>query len=231
MLVESQRLDDFCYWSRVKIAFLRSFFILKEESTIFWGLVKGTLVIATSDFKKGAKILFRDEPYTIIDFQHVKPGKGGAFVRTKLKNMITGLIREETFRSGEKFSDPSLEYKDMQYLYSGDGLYHFMDQKSFEQISLSESQVEEVKEFLQEQIIYTILYFQDSPIAVTPPMFMELEVKETPPGVRGDTAQGGATKPATLETGLVIQVPLFVDEGDFVKVDTRDRKYIERVQK
>ncbi len=188
-------------------------------------------MIATSDFKKGAKILFRDEPYTIIDFQHVKPGKGGAFVRTKLKNMITGLIREETFRSGEKFSDPSLEYKDMQYLYSGDGLYHFMDQKSFEQISLSESQVEEVKEFLQEQIIYTILYFQDSPIAVTPPMFMELEVKETPPGVRGDTAQGGATKPATLETGLVIQVPLFVDEGDFVKVDTRDRKYIERVQK
>ena len=210
--------------------FYAVFYTNKKDRTIILP-IKGTHVIATSDFKKGAKILFRDEPYMIIDFQHVKPGKGGAFVRTKLKNMITSLIREETFRSGEKFSDPQLEYKDMQYLYSDGDLYHFMDQESFEQISLNKSQIEEVQDFLKEQIIYTVLYFQEKPIAVTPPMFMELEVKETQPGVRGDTAQGGATKPATLETGLVIQIPLFVEEGDFVKVDTRDSKYIERVKK
>jgi elongation factor P len=189
------------------------------------------LVIATSDFKKGTKILFRDEPYMILDFQHVKPGKGGAFIRTKMKNMITGLVHEETFRSGEKFPDPDLEYRDMQYLYRDNDLFSFMDQDSFEQVELNKDQLEEVLQYLKEQIIYTVLYFQGKPIGVTPPIFMELEVKETQPGVRGDTAQGGATKPATLETGLVVQVPLFVDEGDIIKVDTREGKYIERVQK
>jgi elongation factor P len=187
-------------------------------------------LIATSDFKKGAKVLYKDEPYAIIDFQHVKPGKGGAFVRTKMKNMITGLIREETFRSGEKFPSPDLEYKEMQYLYEDDGLYNFMDQKSFEQVALNKSQLEDVLDYLKEQIVYMILYFKNNPIAVTPPMFMELKITETTPGVRGDTAQGGATKPATLETGMVVQVPLFVNEGEIVKVDTRKAEYIERVQ-
>ncbi len=188
-------------------------------------------MIATSDFKKGTKILFKDEPYMILGYTHVKPGKGGAFVRTKMKNMITGFVREETFRSGEKFPAPDLEYRDMQYLYSDGDLYHFMDQKNFDQISFSKEQIKDVFDYLKEQEVYTILYFSQKPIAVTPPMFMELEVKETQPGVRGDTAQGGATKPAMLETGLVVQVPLFVNENDLVKIDTRDGKYIERVKK
>ncbi len=188
-------------------------------------------MISTSDFRKGVKIVFRDEPYMVLGYQHVKPGKGGAFVRTKMKNMITGLIREETFRSGEKFPEPDLDYKEMLYLYEEDGLYQFMDQESYEQIPLNKDQLSEILDFLKEQVIYTILYFEDKPIAVTPPLFMELEVKETMPGVRGDTAQGAGTKPATLETGLVLQVPLFIQEGEIIKVDTRNAQYVERVKK
>ena len=187
-------------------------------------------MITTSDFRKGVKILFRDTPYMILDFTHVKPGKGGAFVRTKMKNMMTGLVRQETFRSGEKFPDPGLEYKAMQYLYQDGGLYNFMDQKSFEQVELNKEQLDDVLDYLKEETIYNILYFNEKPIGVTPPLFMELEVKETPPGVKGDTAQGAGNKPATLETGLVLQVPLFINEGDLIKVDTRDAKYIERVK-
>ena len=167
----------------------------------------------------------------VLEFHHVKPGKGGAFVRTKMKNMITGLVHEDTFRSGEKFPEPNLEYKHMQFLYSDGDQYHFMDQDSYEQIFLSKDQVEEVLDYLKEQIIYTILYFEGSPIAVTPPLHIELTVKETPPGVKGDTAQGAGSKPATLETGMVVQVPLFVTEGDSLKIDTRDGAYIERVKK
>ncbi len=186
-------------------------------------------MIATSDFKKGIKILYNDEPYMVLGYQHVKPGKGGAFVRTKMKNMITGLIREETFRSGLKFPYPDLEYRDMQYLYEDNGLYNFMDQENFEQVALNKSQLEEVFHYLQEQIVYSMLYFEGKPIAVNPPMFMELKIVETPPGVKGDTAQGAGTKPATLETGMVLQVPLFVQEGDVIKVDTRKGEYVERV--
>ena len=167
----------------------------------------------------------------VLDWVHVKPGKGGAFLRTKMKSMITGLVREETFRSGEKFSQPDLEYKDMQYLYEDGALYNFMDQETFDQVALSQDQIQEVKDYLKEQEVYTILYFNEKPIAVNPPMFIELEVKETMPGVRGDTAQGACTKPATMETGLVLQVPLFVDEGDIIKIDTRKKEYIERVKK
>lgn len=189
-------------------------------------------MITTSDFRKGStKILFRDEPFLVVDFQHVKPGKGGAFVRTKMKNMITGLLLEETFRSGEKFPAPDLEYHQMQYLYPEGNDYHFLDQENYEQVSLSKKQIEDILPFLQEQIVYTVLYFTGRPIAVTPPMFLEIPVKETMPGVRGDTAQGGASKPATLETGLVVQVPLFVQEGDILKIDTRDASYIERIKK
>lgn len=167
----------------------------------------------------------------VMDYQWVKPGKGGAFIRTKMKNMITGLVHEETFRSGEKLETPDLMYRSMQYLYAEDETYHFLDQESYEQVSLSKDQLEEVHDYLKEQEIYTVLYFGEKPIAVTPPLFMELKVAETQPGVRGDTAQGGATKPATLESGLVLQVPLFVQEGDILKVDTRDGKYIERIKK
>lgn len=188
-------------------------------------------MIATSDFKKGAKILFRGEPYMVLEYTHVKPGKGGAFLRTKMKNLITGLVREETFRSGEKFPVPDLQYRDMQYLYAEGNMYNFMDQESFDQVALNKEQLEDVMKYLKEETIYAILYFDGKPIAVNPPMFMELLVTDTPPGVRGDTAQGGGNKPATMETGLVIQVPLFVNEGDVLKVDTREDRYIERVQK
>lgn len=187
-------------------------------------------MISASEFKKGSKILYKGEPYLILEYHHVKPGKGGAFMRTKMKNLLTGLVHEETFRSEEKFPTPDLEYRQMQYLYQDDGLYQFMDQDSFEQVALDKNQLSEVLDYLTEQTVYTVLYFSGKPIDVTAPNHMELEVKSTPPGVKGDTAQGGGTKPATLETGLVIQVPLFVNEGDIIKIDTRDNKYIERVK-
>lgn len=187
-------------------------------------------MIAASDFRRGSKILYKNAPYIVIDFQQVKPGKGGAYYRTKMKNLITGLVHEETFRSEEKLPVPDLKYKEMRFLYNEDNIYHFMDEENYEQISIDKNHVEDVLDLLKEQTVYTILYFEDKPIAVNPPLFMELEIKETVPGVRGDTAQGGA-KPATLETGLVIQVPLFVNEGDIVKVDTRDKSYIERISK
>jgi elongation factor P len=187
-------------------------------------------VILAGDLRKGSKVLFQKEPYQVVDFQWTKPGKGGAYIRTKLRNMITGLVREETFRSAEKLETPDLKYREMQYLYVDNGIYNFMDQESYEQVSLSEEQIEDVKYYLKEQLIYTILYFSERPIAVNPPLFLNLTVTETTPGVRGDTAQGGATKPATVETGLVLQVPLFVNEGDLIKIDTRDASYVERVK-
>ncbi len=184
-------------------------------------------MISTSDFKRGStKILWNNEPWLIVEFQHVKPGKGGAFVRTKLKNLITNRILEETFRSGEKFPEPDLEYKKMQYLYADD-LYHFMDQETYEQVDFDSGHIETVKKYLKETEIYNVLFFNGKPIAVEPPMFMILQVKSTVPGVKGDTAQGGS-KPATLETGLVVNIPLFINEDDKVKIDTRDDKYIER---
>jgi elongation factor P len=188
-------------------------------------------VVAVSDIKKGTKILFREQPYIVLDFQHVKPGKGGAFLRTKMKNMITGLVHEETFRSEEKLPSPDLEYREMQYLYNEDALYNFLDQESFEQVAFSKDQLEDVFNLLKEQVVYNVLNFEGRPIAVTPPLFMEMIIVETVPGVRGDTAQGAATKPATTETGLTLQVPLFVTEGDAIKVDTRDLRYIERISK
>ena len=185
-------------------------------------------MISTSDFRRGStKVLWKDEPWIVIEFQHVKPGKGGAFIRTKLKNLITGRTLEETFRSGEKFSEPDLDHKKMQYLYADDSFYNFMDQEDYEQITLDKEHVETVKKYLKESEVYEVLFFRGKSIAVEPPTFMILQVKETIPGVKGDTAQGGS-KPATLETGLVVQVPLFVNEGDKVKIDTRDDKYIER---
>ncbi len=185
-------------------------------------------MIATSDFRRGStKLLWNGEPWLIVEFQHVKPGKGGAFVRTKLKNLITNRVLEETFRSGEKFPEPDLEHKQMQYLYADD-LYHFMDQESYEQVDFDEDYVAQVRKYLKEGEIYDTLIFKGKPISVEPPTFMVLQVKETVPGVKGDTVQGG-NKPATLETGVVVSVPLFINEGDKVKIDTRDDKYIERV--
>ena len=188
-------------------------------------------MILATDIKKGSKLLFRDEPYVVLDFQHVKPGKGGAFVKTKMKNMISGLVHSNTFRSDERIGTPDLEYRDVQYLYKEDALYQFMDAETYEQIAFNKEQLSEILDFLKEHSLYQVMYFEGKAASVEAPFFMELKVAETMPGVRGDTAQGGATKPATLETGLVLQVPLFINEGDVLKVDTRDSKYVERLSK
>jgi len=185
-------------------------------------------MIATSDFRRGStKILWNDEPWLVVEFQHVKPGKGGAFVRTKMKNLITQRLQEETFRSGEKFPAPDLELVQVQYLYADDN-YNFLDQSSYEQLAFSEDQIAQVKDYLKQDTNYTMLKFRGEPISIEAPNFMVLAVSSTVPGVKGNTAQGGS-KPATLETGVVVNVPLFVNEGDLIKVDTREGIYVERV--
>jgi elongation factor P len=184
---------------------------------------------STAEFKKGLKIELDGVPYVITDFQHVKPGKGGAFVRTKLKSLLTGRVLDQTFRSGEKVKRPDLEEREMQYLYREGDRFCMMDNESFEQIMLTEDQVGEARFFLTENLDVKILFFNQQPVGVDLPLFVELAVTQTEPGVKGDTAAGG-TKPATLESGLTLQVPLFISEGDRVKVDTRTGAYMERVK-
>ncbi|MBI5248315.1 MAG: elongation factor P [Desulfomonile tiedjei] len=184
---------------------------------------------STPDFRKGLKIELNGEPFTIVDFLHVKPGKGGAFVRTTLKSLITGNVIDRTFRSGEKIDKPNLEEKQMQYLYESDGEFHFMDNETYEQSFLTEAQLGDARNYLQENVTVGMLFHNDKPIGVEVPIFVELRVASTEPGIKGDTA-AGATKPATLETGMNVQVPLFVNEGDMLKIDTRTGKYIERVK-
>lgn len=187
-------------------------------------------MISTSDFRKGLKIEFKSEPCEIVDFQHVKMGRGGAIVRTKMRNLKTGAVLEETFRSGEKLDTPGLEEKTMQYLYSQDELYYFMDLETYEQVPLMPEQLGEAKKFLKENMVAKILYHKDMPISVELPTFVELVVVKTDPaGFKGDTASGGG-KPATLETGAIVRVPFHINEGDTIKVDTRTSEYIERVK-
>ncbi|MDA8077948.1 MAG: elongation factor P [Nitrospiraceae bacterium] len=186
-------------------------------------------MIATSDFRKGGKIEYKGDPYEILDFQHVKMGRGGANVKTKMRNLKTGSVVEETIRSGEKFPTPELSERKMQYLYVQDDLYHFMDQETFEQTPLTAAQLGDAKLFLKESIEVKILYYKDEPLNVELPTFIELVVTKTDPGFKGDTASGGG-KPATLETGAVVRVPFHINEGDTIKVDTRTSEYIERVK-
>jgi elongation factor P len=187
-------------------------------------------LISTSDFRKGIKVEFKGEPCEIVDFQHVKMGRGGAIVRTKMKNLKTGAVLEETFRSGEKLERPGLEEKTTQYLYAQDEHYYFMDMETFEQIPLSPSQLGDTRNFLKENMTVKILYHKDSPISVDLPTFVELTVTKTAPaGFKGDTASGGG-KPATLETGALVKVPFHINEGDIIRVDTRTAEYIERVK-
>ena len=183
--------------------------------------------VSTAEFRKGLRIVFDGEPYTIVDFQHVKPGKGGAFVRTKLKHMRQGRVIDNTFRSGEKVELVDFEDKHMQFLYKDDR-FHFMDMETYDQVSLSEDEVGDVALYLKDNTEVEVLYIDGSPVSLELPNFIELAVARTDPGVRGDTAQGG-TKPATLETGAVVPVPLFLNEGDIVKVDTRTGEYLGRV--
>jgi elongation factor P len=182
--------------------------------------------VSTAEFKKGLKIVFDGQPYAIVDFQHVKPGKGGAFVRTKLKHLKLGRVIDNTFRSGEKVGLVDFDEKHMQFLYRDDA-YHFMDLETYEQIALTPDHVGDARLYLKENAEVDVLFIDGEPTTVEVPNFVELVVKQTDPGVRGDTAQGG-TKPATLETGAVIQVPLFLNEGDTVKVDTRTGEYLGR---
>ena len=182
-----------------------------------------------SNFRRGLKIEFKGEPYIIVEFLHENPGKGGAFIRTKIKNMITGRVLDETFRPQDKIGRPDLEEKNMQYLYKDRDGFHFMDNDTYEQVMLSEDQVSEYSDFLQENLNIGILYFNGKPIGLELPLTVELAVVQTDPGFKGDTASGGS-KPATLETGLLVQVPFFINEGDVLKIDTRTGEYMERVK-
>ncbi len=186
-------------------------------------------MVFTAEFRKGLKIEIEGKPFMIVDFQHVKPGKGGAFVRTKLKNMINGRVIDQTFRSGEKVDKPDLEEKEMQYLYREGDTFVFMDNTTYDQVYLSKEQLGEQTQFLQENITIKLLYFNQEPLGLELPNFVELTVTATDPGFKGDTATGG-NKPATVETGAVIQVPLFISEGDRIRVDTRTGAYMERAK-
>jgi elongation factor P len=186
-------------------------------------------LLSTADFRKGLKIEFRGEPCEIVDFLHSKMARGSALVKTKLRNLITGAIVDDTFRSGEKFESPQLDERQMQYLYEQDGMYYFMDVESYEQMPLNDSQLGDIKTLLKENTNVTILLYRGAPIAVDLPMFIELKVSETDPGYKGDTATGG-NKLATLETGAVVKVPLHIDIGDIIRIDTRTSAYMERVK-
>ena len=181
----------------------------------------------TTDFRNGLKIEFEGDPYVIVYFQHVKPGKGGAFVRTRLKNLKTGSVLEHTFRSGDKVSKPDLEERGMQFLYREGNAFHFMDTGSYEQIYLDEDHMGDAANYMIENLAVKILFFRGEPIGIDLPIFIALAISETEPGVRGDTVSG-ATKQAKLQSGAIVQVPLFLNEGDRVKVDTRTGTYIER---
>ncbi len=184
----------------------------------------------TSDIRKGLKIVHNGDPYVVVDFQFVKPGKGNAFTRTRIKNMITGAVLDMTYRSGEKLQPADMEEKTMQFLYQEGSKYWFMDTSNYEQIFVTEDVLEEVKGFLSDNLEVKVLFFEERPIAVEVPTFVELQIVQCEPGVKGDTATG-ATKPATLSTGHVVNVPLFVEEGDWLKIDTRSGEYVERVRK
>ncbi len=186
-------------------------------------------MISTSDFRKGAKIEYKGEPFEIIDFQHSKVGRGGAVVRTKLKSLRTGAVLEDTFRSGDKFDQPALEQRQMQYLYEQDGHNYFMDMESFEQVPLTAEQIGEAKKYIKDNMVVSMLTYRGEPMTIEAPMFVELTVAETEPSFRGDTASG-STKPAKMETGLVIKVPFHIQIGDILKIDTRTDDYIEKVK-
>lgn len=184
---------------------------------------------STTDFRKGLKIEIDNAPYLIVDFQHVKPGKGGAFVRTKLKNLLSGGIVDKTFRAGEKVGKPDVNQCGMQFLYSDKEGYHFMNNDTYDQVLVSPDDVGEGKKFLKENTAVEILEYRGKVFGVELPIFVSLEVSSTEPGFKGDTSSGGS-KPARLETGYEVNVPLFINEGDILKIDTRTGDYVERVK-
>ena len=186
------------------------------------------MAISTADFRNGMCIEYNNKLCTIVEFQHVKPGKGGAFVRTKLRDSKTGRVVDYTFNAGTKFDSVRLETKKMQFLYSDGTDFNFMDMSSFEQLSIPAETVGSAANWLKENDEATLMYAGDELISIEPPMFVELEVTETEPGFKGDTATN-TTKPATLETGVTIQVPTFVEIGDVLQIDSRDGRFVKRV--
>ncbi len=185
-------------------------------------------MVTAGDFRNGVTFDMDGSVMQIIEFQHVKPGKGAAFVRTKLRNVITGAVVEKTFNPTDKYPLAHVERKDMQYLYTDGELFYFMDMESYEQLPIDSDKLGDAFKFVKEEMMCKVVSYKGTVIAVEPPMFVELEVTETEPGFKGDTATG-ASKPATLETGAQIKVPLFINIGDVLKIDTRTGEYIERV--
>jgi elongation factor P len=186
-------------------------------------------MITTNDLKNGMTLFYDESLFEVLYFQHVKPGKGGAFVRTKLKNLYTGAIIEKTFRAGEKVEQAILETRKMQYLYK-DEHYNFMDSGTYEQVAIGDEQIGDKKKFLLENLDVTIVFYKNEPISIELPIAVESKVIKTEPGVKGDTVSN-TFKPAEIETGAVVQVPLFINEGDVIKIDTRSAEYITRISK
>ena len=184
-------------------------------------------MITAGDFRKGITFEMNGEPHVVLDFQHVKPGKGAAFVRTKYRNILTGATREEAFNPNDKFPKAHIETKQMQYLYNDGELYYFMDQDTYDQVPLTQELVAESMKYLRENDIATVKFYKDNAFDVEAPNFVDLEVIETEPGVKGDTATN-VTKAATVETGAVIQVPIFINEGERIQIDTRSGEYLGR---
>lgn len=184
-------------------------------------------MISVNEFKNGLTIEVDGELWRVVEFQHVKPGKGSAFVRSKLKNLRTGAVQEKTFRAGEKVNQAQIDRKKMQYLYADGDNYVFMDTNTYEQLELPGSQIEEELKYMKENMVVSIIMFGTETLGVELPNTVDLEVKETEPGIKGDTSSGGS-KPATMETGLVVQVPFFVSEGDILTINTSDGTYISR---
>jgi elongation factor P len=187
----------------------------------------GYSMISTSDFRTGITIEIDGNVWQVVDFQHVKPGKGAAFVRTKMKNVRSGAVVERTFNPGEKLARAHIERREMQFLYESDGEFNFMDNENFEQIAVAADQLGDAPKYLKENMHIGIMFFQGTIIGVDLPFAVELAVVETDPGIRGDTATGG-TKPAKMETGCVVRVPLFINVGDVLRIDTRSGDYLER---
>ena len=185
-------------------------------------------MISAGDFRNGVTIEIEGSVFQIVEFQHVKPGKGAAFVRTKLKNIINGGVVEKTFRPTEKFPQARIDRKEMQYLYADGDMYNFMDTENYEQTALNSDEVGDALKFVKENEMVKVCSFNGKVFAVEPPLFVELEITDTEPGFKGDTATG-ATKPATVETGAVVAVPLFVNQGEKIKIDTRTGEYLSRV--
>lgn len=187
-------------------------------------------MLKTSDFKKGLKILIQDKPYSIIDFQHVKPGKGNQFTRTKLKNLIDGSNLDQTFKSGESFKAPDIDYITMNFLYKDEFGFHFMNPQDYEQVQLNSDIIGDNSNYLIENCEVKVCFFNEKAVNIELPLNINLKVTQTDPGFKGNTVTGG-DKPATMETGLVVQVPLHINEGDLLKIDTRSGAYIERMTK